>query len=46
MYRVIIMEYIYMIRPFLLYDDLVELCNAVIAMGMGAKGNQLVNSTW
>jgi len=24
-----------MIRPFLLYDDLVELCDAVIAMGMG-----------
>ena len=44
MYRVIIMQKNNMMRPFLLYDDLVELCNAVIAMGMGAKGNQLVNS--
>jgi len=28
----------YMI-PFPLYDDLVELCNAVIATGTRAKGN-------
>jgi len=39
MYRVIIMPKNYMIRPFPLYDDLVELCNAVIATGTGAKGN-------
>jgi len=39
MYRVIIMQNIYMIKPFPLYDggDLVELCDAVIAMGTGAR---------